>query len=298
MQNKVKKYIRALQGIEKNDPQKLKRSFVPDSLFKYRPLNENTLDCLRKNSVWMVSAESQNDPFDSSLIFDDREFTNTFFNRPNFKSDFNAHYGAKISDTEIQQIITHKRPYERFIEICKSKKVERIYDDLGFQETRRIESEQFINKIKRELHLSCFSERNDSILMWSHYASNHKGICIEYDFRNEPYILNFLEPVFYSNQLTSLSKALANRDYKGLPKVAAITKAMDWQYENEWRIIFPIRKQTEIKHFKVPVPKAIYLGAKYEDNNVETQGLKDDLKKLGIPIIQMRLHSSEYKIVE
>ncbi len=30
----------------------------------------------------------------------------------------------------------------------------------------------------------CFSSNYDNILMWSHYANNHKGICIEFDLND------------------------------------------------------------------------------------------------------------------
>ena len=37
--------------------------------------------------------------------------------------------------------------------------------------------------------------------MWAHYASNHTGICMEYDLKdlNEKYILNWCYPVKYED---------------------------------------------------------------------------------------------------
>ncbi len=35
--------------------------------------------------------------------------------------------------------------------------------------------------VRASLGVICFSERSDSLLMWSHYADNHNGICIEFD---------------------------------------------------------------------------------------------------------------------
>lgn len=31
--------------------------------------------------------------------------------------------------------------------------------------------------------MTCMTETYDNILMWSHYANSHKGICIEYDVK-------------------------------------------------------------------------------------------------------------------
>lgn len=36
---------------------------------------------------------------------------------------------------------------------------------------------------KENIHLACFSETYKSILMWSHYANNYKGFCVEYNFK-------------------------------------------------------------------------------------------------------------------
>ena len=58
---------------------------------------------------------------------------------------------------------------------------------------------------------TCLSETPSSILMWSHYAMNHTGFCVEYDFNNlsaeNHYILEHLEKVNYTDQLPSLPLA-------------------------------------------------------------------------------------------
>ena len=52
-------------------------------------------------------------------------------------------------------------------------------------------------KIKTSILICCFSLRNDSILMWSHYAKNHTGACVEFevddnDFRKVRYAKNLI----------------------------------------------------------------------------------------------------------
>ena len=65
----VEKYIDLLKKGSSENLIDFKKSFLPKSLFKYRPLCENTLNCLEHDSVWVSAAESQNDPFESSLFF-------------------------------------------------------------------------------------------------------------------------------------------------------------------------------------------------------------------------------------
>ena len=40
-----------------------------------------------------------------------------------------------------------------------------------------------MSTIKDAVRVVCLSEVYDSMLMWSHYAQNHTGFCIEYDFK-------------------------------------------------------------------------------------------------------------------
>lgn len=291
----VKKYISLLKQGKDSEAQNLKVSMLPDTLFKYRPLSENTLNCLENDSVWISPADKQNDPFESSLSFSDKEYAMTIFTNPNFKSDFKIIYNQDISNKEVQEIINNTEPKKKFIEICKLKNINRKYDDEF--DFGKIIADSKIKELRKKIMLSSFSERNDSILMWSHYSDNHKGICIEYDFKEDEDIVDAIEPTFYSENLFSLVKAFASKDINNIMKRAAITKAIDWQYEKEWRILDPIKK---VGHMKVPKPIAIYLGACFSDNdNISLEKrLVKKCTESDIPIYKMKLHDLEYKIVK
>jgi len=82
-----------------------------------------------------------------------------------------------------------------------------------------------------------FSEVNNHILMWSHYAGSHKGLCIEFA-RNETCELgdaSHTVPVLYDDALPSVQplelqeKATTTRIFT--------TKGKLWEYEAEWRIL-------------------------------------------------------------
>lgn len=45
--------------------------------------------------------------------------------------------------------------------------------------------------------VACFSRSHDNILMWSHYADGHSGICVEFESDECP-ILNCVRKVDYS----------------------------------------------------------------------------------------------------
>ena len=54
--------------------------------------------------------------------------------------------------------------------------------------------------MQRTIFLASFSERSDSILMWSHYANNHCGVCIGYSLKELIEKYDFF-PVVYDEML-------------------------------------------------------------------------------------------------
>ena len=71
---------------------------------------------------------------------------------------------------------------------------------------------------KDSLNICSFSGTKQSIIMWSHYADQHRGYCIEYDTDSLPpehLFVRMLYPVIYSEKLfdgtTYYFAALRNR---------------------------------------------------------------------------------------
>lgn len=86
-----------------------------------------------------------------------------------------------------------------------------------------------------------FTESYNNLLMWSHYADEHKGIVVEFDY----HILNthFNKVIGLSS---SLERVLYNRERHEIlphatsPKINLLTKSDDWIYEKEHRVITKI----------------------------------------------------------
>jgi hypothetical protein len=81
----------------------------------------------------------------------------------------------------------------------------------------------------------CLTPLADNALMWSHYADDHKGICLEFA-NNNPLIRHARAASYKKNYPEWTPQSF------GLGKDANIldlllTKALDWCYEREWRII-------------------------------------------------------------
>ena len=83
------------------------------------------------------------------------------------------------------------------------------------------------------LRISCFTEINNNILMWSHYADSHKGLVLEFSTEHVPFAKAI--PIQYKSHLSQeeypdlfdSNHLFPWYEFKGEP----------WAYEKEWRII-------------------------------------------------------------
>ena len=101
---------------------------------------------------------------------------------------------------------------------------------------------------KMGLRASCFSTKNDSILMWSHYADNHRGLCIGYDFNkldSSELLRSLIFPVSYIDNPANLSfltddenNEMCSSLVDATMVISSLCKSKLWAYENEWRVLF------------------------------------------------------------
>jgi hypothetical protein len=203
-------------------------------LYKYRNLkgassseiDDNTRKILENGELYFVKPSQFNDPFDSKIDYDtnaDESQLRTYFSRvlPMF--------GKPLSDVEniIERI---KRKEIMLSEFAPSNK----YADLA--------------------NIFCLSRDEKNILLWSHYAKDHTGICIGFNVHIWGESMNIkvksgytnpiagfgnnLLPVVYVNYATNKPEPynhfIHNRD-KLEPYF--YTKSNLWEYEQEVRII-------------------------------------------------------------
>ena len=277
----------------------LKLNHFPKSLYKYRELNDYTIESLEHNLLWVAGIDSLNDPFECSLLLDIHESWRNFFRREDFPEIFKTGYEIELTKEEIQQIINSPDPYLMYSKVCSSKGIIlKISSEQHSDKTKPI-----FNVLKDEwkttISICSFSECYDSLLMWSHYANQHKGVCVEYDFTDCDEFRCFIQPVLYSNEVFKI-KSVDEMNIINYV-IASICKAKEWEYEKEWRLTpFSKRILEENKNLvSAPTPKAIYLGTRFDlnDDNKKLQ-LERIIKNKNIPIYQMENHKSEYKLVK
>jgi hypothetical protein len=142
--------------------------------------------------------------------------------------------------------------------------------------------------------------------MWSYYADDHKGICIEYNF-NElvegEYLKNQLFPIVYSDNIIDITpfiiKATKDRSYYSNPLfliLPVLNKTIKWKHEYEWRIINTNNFDNIGKSLILPKPKSVILGLKickdYEDQ------IRDICMKQEIQVRKIRANNSTRRLEE
>jgi hypothetical protein len=129
-----------------------------------------------------------------------------------------------------------------------------------------------VENVVKEVAVLSLSENFNNTTMWSHYAENHQGICIEYapemmnknqDLKDFCFNVEYLPSKEISFNVYELyAKCSNNRNHEQFSKLMrdlALTKSDDWKYEKEWRLISTKRG---IIRYDDRAIKGIYFGLK------------------------------------
>ena len=122
---------------------------------------------------------------------------------------------------------------------------EKIQSNPGIVDENIIEAELMgtLEEIRENVSILSFSEFNNNILRWSHYADGHKGFCLEFDTVIDSILISNLRKVAYLAAFPSASIYNVARDQILLSMM--LTKSSQWLYEGEWRTVLRTDKQTQ-----------------------------------------------------
>jgi hypothetical protein len=289
----------------------IKEQNLPLSLYKYTSFSgvasKQEADALGKDVVgqsWTLinlndgvvslrPPSTFNDPYDSCLSFSETALLNDLI----AKSGRKPLEGSPLADLPDARKLPALPPPENALEELLQAGWKKAPEEFGpYPQFKRIMDEVFNGTneqagrtfnagARKALRVSCFSERKDSLRMWSHYADSHKGICIEYEprFLSFPGGIGLLHPVNYHPEHFDATEYFRcyPEDYNTwMLWIAACHKSPEWADEREWRYIdisfrdrYPIRaktiilgvdinddsraKVTEIAHkYRIPLLKA------------------------------------------
>ena len=197
---------------------------VIDGLFfKYRSL-ELALKILHENKLCFSSPVEFNDPFDSTF----------WLQNEGTKEEWEEHlYWIDLDEETVEYMLTYE--------------LQNMGENI-YKLSNNIHEKPFKNqrKFKNHAHILSLSRINNNILMWSHYASNHEGVCLCFKAELKDEKLGF----YFDSEFLSLYEV---KYQKNIPKPLNVlkptqnefkyfidfftTKYIDWEYEKEYRLL-------------------------------------------------------------
>lgn len=239
----------------------------PEILYKYRAVTPYTVPMLERSAIWAAQPASFNDPFDckASVLADITEMERE--HQEIFLADFTAALRQGLRE--------FGRPFG-FSRTKQKELLKRIDGANSFDDAYRVFERahatipirwpllgprDFIAAVERRLNevgVVALAGRVDSMLMWTHYADNHRGFCLGFDRTVGTSLADNqrCRPVKYVSEFPSLNVRALNvtrsvrlRDVgmneasvevdAGEANVNAViySKAIEWSYEQEWRFV-------------------------------------------------------------
>lgn len=193
---------------------------VPSKLFKYRSLaTEQDRDRLRQivveSKIYFPPAKFFNDPFDLHPVF-----------------DLTAPRDVQRKDYE-----RLSKKYENLGRAERRKEARRVMktsmSPRNIAATTRGIQDQHARVITESVGVLCVCRKRDDILMWSHYADSHKGVCLEFDGLSK--FMAHVQEVKYRKMREPIR--VYQEAHEQMMEKALLTKSDHWIYEEEYRLL-------------------------------------------------------------
>ena len=171
---------------------------------------------LETNRIYCSSPAAFNDPWDC---------------KPHFNSEI-------LSDPHENQCHA-----DWAVDVCKRKTgmtpqdLERMRQSLL---TDRVRAAELLSQISAEMatainsryRVYCLCPQADNLLMWAHYADSHRGICLEFDLRND--VLCSALKCKYAAEFPTIK---LHDHSMSTDLLILLSKSNVWSYEQEYRLI-------------------------------------------------------------
>lgn len=208
-------------------------------LFKYRPVNDSTRALLTKHELFFPNAKQLNDPYDCAV-------------QVGFSGGTLGQYREICRfglSKYLENLVLSDDKFNEIVDLHLNEQMQNLPQFA--QDLER----GFLENVRSTKGIFCLSETHNNVLMWSHYADSHRGICLEMDV---PEVLNSARKVNYVGELPTLN--FFEHDQDALTRQVLLSKQEQWAYEREWRIIDPAFPAGAHRLNK-PVVTAIIFGA-------------------------------------
>lgn len=210
-------------------------STPPNKLYKYRAYNVNTLRLLTHEQVYYADPRCFNDPLDCKpTIQIDTDRTSLE------KLCYKMLVAAYGKDHALRKIDNHRAQSTQYDDDETDPETEARY-----MQWLALDVQSLLFQEIGKMGVLSLATRWNCPLMWSHYADDHRGLCIEYDLKgNEGNVCPDIKPVNYRHPRSIKISDLIAWKVNGVSQAATVVhdtfffaKAPQWRYEREWRNI-------------------------------------------------------------
>lgn len=116
-------------------------------------------------------------------------------------------------------------------------------------------AKSYLNPVYKNLFVvfsAVEEEKKEDVLLWSHYADLHRGICIEFtpNYKNKKSPFYWIEKVHYSDTIPASPKSTENKEKNDYMKKILTTKAKCWEFEKEWRVVISKKYGNKVEELR------------------------------------------------
>jgi len=224
----------------------------------------------------LESPESFNDPFDMGAAFD-VSGTETE-KRARFREIFERN-NPQGAPHELEAFVA------QMLSVPREEMVSRIRESFG--------------RMRRQHGVVCFAGGDNparNVLMWSHYASEHSGVCLQFDPARDLRVFHLALSIKYC-EMYPLITWIGNF-HRSIGE-SLLRKHPRWEYEHEHRITIPEQAERHLP-FRPEALTGIILGCRAKRDVEETvRDLLSERATRGMPPVHLyfaRQNSARYEL--
>ncbi|AEA45614.1 DUF2971 domain-containing protein [Fluviicola taffensis] len=207
-------------------------------IYKYFPINEFLFRVLINNELFFANPFNFNDPFDC-------QFQLNLIEGSEAEQEWNRNLDSVLTESD-----------------------HLLIDRLNLRNNLASGlTPHFIEGVSKLIGVTCFSEKPDNFLMWSHYGASHSGVCLKFDWRMHKEYFQGTRVVYEDNlPVAEYSSSQGFQDQ--IPRIV-LTKLTHWSYENEVRSVITTENNKRTPSFNPKSLSGVIFGDKTNNTDIE-----------------------------
>lgn len=213
-------------------------------LYKYGQLDEHSEALFSKPQVWFSAPSQLNDPFEC---------------RPWYTFE-----GSAEQIVESARKMLQKQNHDLTSHMATAQAVALILEDRHRDPEAQKRAREVAARWLAKVGLFCLSRVRDNILMWSHYADQHRGYCLQFEATDHTYMFSEAQPISYSDDYPAVQFHSAQSSEQ--VQLSFLSKYRGWSYEQEWRVI-DTKNGSGLRSYPPELLRGVIFGLRMPDSD-------------------------------